>query len=280
MKCSRPFTQGVTEFGCGQCMPCRLNRRRLWTSRLMLEARRHKHSVFLTLTYKPEEYPKDASVSVREMQLFLKKLRKSVGSCRYYVVGEYGDRSGRAHYHLALFGVPEVVDYERIWGKGRVHVGTLTVESAGYIVSYVVKSMTRKTDVRLDGRSPEFARMSLKPGIGADAVTAFGKVIREGVDINTGECYGYVDGDVPTNFIYSGRRYPLGRYLRRKLREYLGMEVAEKPVLGQLRSFKRFVDLSVHGKSGWRVREAQREEAAIRARTYHQLALDRKGIGL
>lgn len=148
MKCSVPFTQGVAEFGCGQCMPCRLNRRRLWTARLMLEARQHEHSVFVTLTYDKEHYPGDGNLDVREAQLFLKRLRFELQprKIRYYIVGEYGERRGRAHYHAILFGVSDA-DKElisRAWGKGLVHVGTVTPESASYVVSYVCKGATRE----------------------------------------------------------------------------------------------------------------------------------------
>ena len=58
----------------------------------------HESSQFITLTYAPENYPKNGSVSPREMQLFLKRLRRLVEpvQLRYYLVGEYGDHTQRA----------------------------------------------------------------------------------------------------------------------------------------------------------------------------------------
>lgn len=166
MLCSRPFRQGVVEFGCGQCMPCRLNRRRLWTSRLMLEAQKHEHSLFVTLTYAPDKIPEDGSVVPKHLQDFLKRLRQRVSPVRvrFYGVGEYGDRTFRPHYHVALFGVRHAKDVVASWGMGRVHVGSLTVDSAGYIVSYICKRMTRKEDARLKGRHPEFCAYEFAPG--------------------------------------------------------------------------------------------------------------------
>lgn len=279
MKCSRPFVRGMAEFGCGQCMPCRLNRRRLMTGRLMLEARKHEHSCFVTLTYDKEHYPADGNLSVRELQLYLKRLRKLCAvPIRFYGVGEYGERRGRAHYHLAVYGVSDGALCAKAWGQGNVYVGTLTSDSASYIVSYLCKRMTRKEDKRLDGRTPEFARMSLRPGIGATAVVDFARVITESIDVMTGEYYAMPEGDVTSVFRYNGKSFPLGRYLRRKLRAAIGMSEAEPVICGELRSYRRYVDLSSSGKSGWRVREEEREQAALRAAKRLEISNSKRGV--
>lgn len=292
MLCSRPFTQGLEEFGCGQCMPCRLNRRRLWTARLMLEAQKHEHSCFLTLTYDDDHLPVGGTLVKRDVQLFLKRIRRAGFNVRYYVVGEYGDRSKRPHYHMALFGfydVLTVLDRRSIvvsgvlkdsWPHGHVHFGTLTPDSAGYIVSYVVKRMTNVTDVRLRGLLPEFATMSLRPGIGATRVDDFAGPIVRGVDTVTGEFYALPDGDIPGTFRYDGSTYPLGRYLRRRLRLAVGMRVEEPIICGQLRNYKRFVDLSAAGKNGYKVREARRLQSDWNAKGRIERFSSKKGIGL
>lgn len=286
MKCSRPFTQGVAEFGCGQCSPCRLNRRRLWTARIMLEARKHDFSAFVTLTFDKEHYVE--SVSPKELQVFLKKFRKVCWptKIRFYAVGEYGDRRGRPHYHLCLFGLPtgELDKISQLvltaWDKGGVHVGTLTSGSAAYVASYTTKGWTKKDDVRLKGKHPEFARMSLRPGIGATYIDDFGASIREGIDVSTGEYYGLPDGDVPSVFISDGSRLPLGRYLRQRLRLAAGMAKPEPVATGELRNYRRFVDLRAAGLSGWRVREARRLQSEWNAKGFIQRSADRKGIWL
>lgn len=293
MLCSRPFVQGMTEFGCGQCMPCRMNRRRLWTARLMLEAQKHEHSCFLTLTYSNENLPKDLSVNKRDPQLFLKLVRKWYGKpLRYYLVGEYGDRTGRPHYHMALFGFHEekmVLDRDGMiseglikdcWPHGHVHFGTLTPDSAGYVVSYVVKRMTKADDPRLGGRFPEFCTMSLKPGIGATRADDMASAIRAGVDTVTGEYYGFVEGDVPAQFVFDGKRYPLGRYLRQRLRKSFGIAVTEPLIVGELRSYRRYVDLSGAGKRGWKVREDRRVQSELQAKGVFERSQSKKGIGL
>lgn len=293
MLCSRPFMNGMSEFGCGQCMPCRMNRRRLWTARLMLEAQRHEHSCFLTLTYDSVHLPAGGTLVLRDVQLFLKLLRKWYGKpLRYYVVGEYGDRTMRPHYHMALFGfhdIDMVLDRHSVvvkgllkdhWLHGNIHFGTLTPDSAGYIVSYVVKRMTKADDPRLGGRFPEFCRMSLKPGIGAARADDMAVAIRDGVDTVTGEFYGFVDGDVPSQFIFDGKRYPLGRYLRQRLRKSFGVAVTEPVFVGELRNYRRYVDLSSAGKRGWKVREDRRMQSAADAHGKYERSLSKKGIGL
>ena len=44
-------------FGCGQCLPCRVNKRRLWTNRIMLESMCHDDNAFVTLTYNDDNIP-------------------------------------------------------------------------------------------------------------------------------------------------------------------------------------------------------------------------------
>lgn len=217
---------GTLPFACGQCMPCRFNRRRLWTHRLMLESLKHSQSCFLTLTYDAEHLPSGGTLVPRDVQLFLKKLRKEIYplKVRYYFVGEYGDQSWRPHYHAALFGIGADFTHviKKCWGKGHIMIGDLTLHSAQYIAGYVTKKMTNKNDMRLKGRHPEFARMSLRPGIGALAIDDIAKAMTAG---RLGEVVGLDSNmDVPTALKHGVKNMPLGRYLRRKLRQSLGLE--------------------------------------------------------
>lgn len=213
MMCKKPFTKGVESHGCGQCMPCRLNRRRIWTHRMMLEAAVHPAASFVTLTYK--ENP--ITLIPRDLQLFIKRVRKNVGSCRFFAVGEYGDHSDRPHYHVALFGHgPQVASLiDSCWGLGYTYTGDLTLDSAQYIAGYVTKKMTSKDDTRLNGRYPEFARMSLRPGIGAPAIRSVAAALQnkhgwDEIDARS---------DVPSMLRHGGRTMPLGRYMRLRLRD-------------------------------------------------------------
>lgn len=229
MLCKNPYVRGGKAFGCGQCLPCRFNRARVWTHRIMLEAYQYEENAFVTLTYADDS---QVSLDPDHLKNFLKRLRKDVypKRIRYYAVGEYGDKTGRPHYHLALFGFPTCVrgktqpgrsgsccpvcDRVRsVWGQGLVDVARIEPASARYIAGYVVKKMTKHDDERLEGRFPEFARMSLKPGIGAGAMHEVASALLT----HDPDC-----ADVPSVLQHGRARMPLGRYLRRELRHLMG----------------------------------------------------------
>lgn len=176
-----------------------------------------------TLTYADEFLPAGGTLVPRHVQLFLKRLRRVLSparSLRFFLCGEYGDDSWRPHYHAALYGVATLEDelVRSCWGMGHVQLMPLNVETAQYVCGYVVKKMTAKDDPRLDGRYPEFTRMSLRPGIGAGAVPA----IADALNDTHGAAHVGRTGDVPAALMHGRRRLPLGRYLRRKLREEMG----------------------------------------------------------
>lgn len=229
---------GGAAYGCGQCMPCRVNSRRVWTHRIMLEVTQHPVNSFWTLTYSDENMPRTKdnleTLNAEHLTTFIKRLRHHhlPEKLRYFNVGEYGEKSGRPHYHAALFNFPtcergltrvnrrgdccRICDGVReIWGKGLVHSGNLEASSASYICGYITKKLTRRGDGRLNGRDPEFARMSLRPGIGASFIPeAASALITHKLDEQL--------SDAPTAFRTNGTVQPLGRYLTRSLRMNLG----------------------------------------------------------
>lgn len=82
--------------------------------------------------------------------------------------------------------------------------------------------MTQADDFRLNGRHPEFARMSLRPGIGAffmDEVAS--TMLTLGLEKR--------EGDVPSALTHGKRELPLGRYLQRRLRKLVGRDEATPP---------------------------------------------------
>lgn len=219
MKCRNPFLRAGIAFGCGQCLPCRIKIRRLWTHRILLESCLNKDNAFVTLTYADEHLPKDG-LSLDDLQTFLKRFRTTIAPLRirFYACGEYGDRYGRPHYHLALFGWPSNEAANKIlaqcWSRGFIESEPLNLARAKYIAKYVVKKLTDVQDERLCGLNPEFSTKSLKPGLGhgmlpfiAETITRYNLLSAE--------------GDVPVTLAHGGKQYPLGRYLRRALRGHL-----------------------------------------------------------
>lgn len=204
----------------------------------MLERAKHGDASFTTLTYADDQLPPDGSLDPKHLQGFLKRFRERIRptKIRFFGVGEYGDDTFRPHFHLALFGFPNclhgrtdlrVRDCCRVcttireaWGKGAIECRELATETAQYLVGYTVKKMTKEEDPRLKGRHPEFARMSLRPGIAAKAMQdlALSLATSEGSRELSRSL------DVPRALRHGGTLHPLGRYLRRRLREELGFE--------------------------------------------------------
>lgn len=222
--CKSPYFRGVVDWPCLKCLPCMINRQRLWALRLVLESTQHPFSYFVTLTYNEEHLPKDGCVDPRTLCLFLKRLRERLAPerLRFFAVGEYGKRGLRPHYHLALFCsvAPELLRpaLDASWSEkgesiGFIHVGALTQDSALYVAKYVAKGWTKKGDRRLQGKHPEFVRMSLRPyGIGGSA----------DVEIARAAKAGRMDG-VPRVLRFDGRLLPIGRYLRGRVANRLGI---------------------------------------------------------
>ncbi len=195
---------------CGQCIGCRLDYSRTWADRCILEAMQYENNAFITLTYDPEHLPKARvvtdvntgevfewpSIDLDEISNFMKDLRRfyeyhyNFKGIRFYGCGEYGEESGRPHYHILVFNlpVPDKVYWftnheheniyisdsiSKIWGKGIVTIGDVTWNSAAYVARYVVKKQkgTTKGLVELPGKRlvtglvVEKPRMSIKPGI-------------------------------------------------------------------------------------------------------------------
>lgn len=180
-------------------------------------------SSFVTLTYAPEKLPEGGTLVPRHLQLWLKRLRylHKSRTVRFFACGEYGDRTERPHYHVALFGLgPEFSkSITTTWPHGFVSVYEFNDLTAQYIAGYVVKKMTSKSDPRLKGRFPEFARMSLKPGLGAGAMDIVCSALRNGPAFENVR----VSMDVPTQLQLGKKMVPLGRYLRGLLRTKFGM---------------------------------------------------------
>lgn len=181
---------------CGQCVGCRLERSRQWAVRCMHENKCHDTSVFLTLTYDDDHLPDGGSLVKRDLQLFMKRVRKARDSpVRFYGCGEYGDTTYRPHYHVLLFGTdfadkryhtksksgePLFTSNElsELWPVGVHSIGAVTFESAAYCARYVMKKITGDLAAdHYEGREPEFVNMSRRPGIGAPWLEKYGSEV-------------------------------------------------------------------------------------------------------
>lgn len=145
----------------------------------------HERSSFLTLTYDNDNLPDRSSASTnrgylakcyRDVQLFHKRMRETLGEFRHYTVGEFGDKNFRVHWHGIYFGlgfddgvqvaggddgpVFKSEGLERVWQRGLASYGDVHPNTIRYVVNYLQKPI-RGECVRVP-----FARMSRMPGIG------------------------------------------------------------------------------------------------------------------
>lgn len=198
------------------------------------EAQMHPVNSFATLTYDNSSLPSNYSVDKTEIQLFMKRLRKSLEpqQVRFFAVGEYGEQTLRPHYHLILFNYrPDDLKFykksksghptytsealSKIWPYGHSDIGSVTHQSAGYCARYSMKKLTGENEnvTQYYTRQhpvtgvwhtvePEFALSSRRPGIGS---TWFDK--------HKTDCF-------PSDYVVvDGRKQPVPSYYTKKLEE-------------------------------------------------------------
>lgn len=169
---------------CGQCIGCKLERSRQWAMRCMHEKRMHVDSAFLTMTYDREHLPALGTLVKRDLQLFMKRLRKERPTgLRFFACGEYGETTLRPHYHVLLFNTcfPDMkfwkaagdndlfasAELNGLWTNGDCLIGNVTFDSCAYVARYCTKVITGPAaEAHYAGREPEFTVMSRRPGIG------------------------------------------------------------------------------------------------------------------
>jgi hypothetical protein len=192
----------------------------------------HHASAFLTLTYSQDCLPVGATLVKRDLQLFMKRLRKRRATgLRFFACGEYGELLARPHYHVLLLNTdfPDQrrfkksptgedlyvsAELESLWTMGAAEIGNVTMRSCAYVTGYVVKKQIRNVDY--GSREPEFRCMSLRPGLGWTWFEKF-----------SGEAYAH------DSAIVDGRETALPRYYDSKF------EVIDAARLGALKAARR-----------------------------------------
>jgi len=245
MLCKAPRTFPKSHGGllpCGYCKPCKINKRRDWTTRLILESNNHADNLWITLTYNDDHLPRGydhprllrrfgslhaPSLKREDYQNFFKRLRNYVDvPFKFFISGEYGDKYHRPHYHACLFGLGDRhrEAIKKAWATrdenyelqpiGNIYFGTLTWDSAQYTVGYTIKKMTSFHHDDLKGRYPEFGQAS--KGISLLAVEDVLKYIKR-----------YQLQTVPKHLLINGKKVPVPRYMKIKLRQHLGISNEE-----------------------------------------------------
>lgn len=183
---------------CGKCPECVKRHISQWSFRLTEQEKASDSAYFLTLTYGTDSVRITRAgfltLDKRDIQLFLKRVRKSHYTAakqshsgtpiiKYFLVGEYGGKSYRPHYHVLIFNsqLDVLFDKQQLlalkyddysgklpvtcsqWPYGHVTVGKVSGASVGYTLKYIEKPK-RIPMHRNDDRLPEFRLMSKKLG--------------------------------------------------------------------------------------------------------------------
>ena len=171
-----PYLTNSIEIPCGKCLGCQMDKAQEWATRIYNEALQHQLYYFTTLTYNDQHYYKGRDFK-RDLQLFLKRLRKNTGEkIRYFAQFEHGEHTGRGHFHLIIFFDKEPKDKYKFIKKNANHdyysseqiqkawqLGndiTIKSEEPTEAINYVSRYCVKKTGE--DG----FHLQSRNPGIG------------------------------------------------------------------------------------------------------------------
>lgn len=183
-KIQKPLAKGFKLLPCRQCIGCRLEKSRQWAIRLLHEIPFHHGATFITLTYDDKHLPKNMSLVKSDLRKFFNDLRSrnsyyGKAKIKYFACGEYGDQTGRPHYHAALYGpisvhqrtsslhpeepsrsgAPQFThdDIAATWGHGLHRISDLSFESAAYVARYVLKKISGlSAPAHYGARIPEF----------------------------------------------------------------------------------------------------------------------------
>lgn len=193
---------------CGGCVGCRLDQGRAWAIRCSLELQSHNAACWATLTYSEETLPRlndsTSTLDKTHLSAYIKRLRSrhEEKRIRFFGCGEYGDRTGRPHYHVILYGIGDDKAIRDSWTFGHVRVDPLTPAAISYVAGYCAKkagfrhqrseSVDPETGEVLTPLAP-FRLMSRRPGIGGDS-RRFRNSWRN-------------------NAVWNGREVPVPRYL-------------------------------------------------------------------
>lgn len=173
---------------CGRCIGCRLQYSLEYAARAHHEMKLHPVGCSITLTYDDEHLPPNKSLVKRHPQLFMKSLREKYAprKIRAFGCGEYGEKTGRPHYHICLFNfdfADKVLygktpqghdlytseDLRSLWPHGDHKIGELNFETAAYAARYMTKKIKgHSAKAHYGDRIPEYAIKPMRPGLGAD----------------------------------------------------------------------------------------------------------------
>lgn len=179
MKCISPIyvRKVLKSVPCGKCAFCLKKAIDAWCLRLAHEMEDSSSAFFITLTYDDVHIPTHHELSKRDATLFIKRLRNRNPGIRYFLVGEYGSKGLRPHYHAVIFNLLNLELITQSWVEEKPTNAPFgyTPPPLGFIkgnratmgrIRYMVSYMATPPPSDLGDREPPFRLMSRNPGIG------------------------------------------------------------------------------------------------------------------
>lgn len=236
------------EVACGKCWQCRAHRQSDYVGRCLCEAAVSEWVWVLTLTYRDAgddlsdrqdgDHLDRVRLNKEHVQRMWKNLRaggrkKINRSIRYLVVGEYGERKGRAHWHALVFGkgdeLPGLEHGKRVnvdwWPHGHVYAERCRSEKAvRYVTKYIGKDVDKPES---DGVASAVMMFSKVPALGSEWLMARAERMAE-------------KGVMPRNFTYTppggslGKTYLLRGVVKRRFAQRVRDLIANKKMLERI----------------------------------------------
>lgn len=184
-----PWTGQLYPVPCHHCKGCRIDRRTMWTQRIMSEYVKFR-CAFVTFTYddyhlrynpgavyptlRADDFSKYIDVIRHKINTFSSMPPFCSRKWKYVAVGEYGEKTKyrRPHYHALFLGLDWLYFkdfFKKSWKHGMVDVGPIMRGGIQYVLKYMDKQVNGPLAHSLFtdfGR--EIPTFMFSPGIGKD----------------------------------------------------------------------------------------------------------------
>lgn len=151
--CINPLKVSDVGFvACRKCWQCCERKVDDWVGRNIAESMTATAAHVVTLTYGEDrstggiDHIRAAVLTYSDVQKYLKYLRIDGYPVRYFAVGEYGSKKGRAHWHIVLYWQGAVPDHElrenfmeKHWTHGWSYWDKVSHEAIRYACKYLTK---------------------------------------------------------------------------------------------------------------------------------------------
>lgn len=171
---TNPTAEYMISYPCGKCPLCIKKRLSNWIFRIEQMQRVTYNNQFITLTYDRANIKYNMEAQKRDIQNFIKRLRKNQASAtqhdacdpysriKYICVSEHGSKgTKRVHFHLLMFNAPTAKDIHSTWGMGYTSSAPINERRIKYVFKYVQKDAKHRKNFQLTSK-----------GIGANYLTA------------------------------------------------------------------------------------------------------------